>query len=154
VRKAPTICLLALGLAVPATAVGGRPIVPTSVQAKIKATAPALAYVPTRLAIGFHYRRWAFEQGVVRIWFSSKAGWEIAFVAAALNGNCRARMEKSFQLAGNKVYWGHTEAEQQAWRCVKGPTGRVVRLVASSPQAPSKFADVGLGRIVASAKRA
>ena len=62
-------------------------------------------------------------------------------------------MEKSFQLDGNKVYWSHTGAEQQAWRCVTGPNGRQVRLVASSPQPPTKFADVGLGRVVASGKR-
>ena len=61
-------------------------------------------------------------------------------------------MEKSFQLDGNKVYWSHTGAEQMAWRCVK-PSGRQVRLVASSPQPPTKFADVGLGRVVASGKR-
>ena len=62
-------------------------------------------------------------------------------------------MEKSFQLDGNKVYWSHTGAEQQAWRCVTGRNGQRVRLVASSPQPATKFADVGLGRVVASGKR-
>ena len=62
-------------------------------------------------------------------------------------------MEKSFQLDGNKVYWSHTGAEQMAWRCVTAPSGKQVRLVASSPQPSTKFADVGLGRVVASGKR-
>ena len=57
-------------------------------------------------------------------------------------------MAKSFQLAGNKVYWGHTSTEQQAWRCVNG-----MKLVASTSLPPDRFADVGLGRIVASGHR-
>lgn len=70
-----------------------------------------------------------------------------------VNGACRMGMEKSFQLDGNKVYWSHTGAEQQAWRCVTRPDGRQLRLVASSPQPPTLFADVGLGRVVASGKQ-
>ena len=89
----------------------------------------------------------------MRIRFANRAGWQIRFVAVRLRGSCRAGMEKSFQLDGNKVYWSHTGAEQMAWRCVTGPDGRQVRLVASSPQPPTRFADVGLGRVVASGKR-
>jgi hypothetical protein len=54
--------------------------------------------------------------------------------------------------AGNKVYWAHTANEQQAWRCVRAPSGRMVRLVAASPQPPTTFADVGLGAVVASGR--
>jgi hypothetical protein len=57
-------------------------------------------------------------------------------------------MEKSFQLAGNKVYWAHTSNEQQAWRCVNR-----TKLVAATSLTPDRFADVGLGRIVASGRR-
>ena len=85
--------------------------------------------------------------------FTNKAGREIVFVATPLRGLCRTGMEKSFQLDGNKVYWSHRATEQQAWRCVRSPRGVQVRLVASSPQPPSQYADVGLGRVVASAKR-
>jgi hypothetical protein len=88
----------------------------------------------------------------MRIWFRNKAGWQIVFVAAPLRGDCRAGMEKSFQLAGNKVYWSHTASDQQAWRCVIGPSKQAVRLVAASPEPPTKFADVGLGTVVASGK--
>ena len=89
----------------------------------------------------------------MQIEFLNKAGWEINFIATRQYGSCRAGMEKSYQLDGNKVYWSHTGAEQQAWRCVTGALGRQVRLVASSPQPPTKFAPVGLGRVVASGKR-
>jgi len=85
--------------------------------------------------------------------FDNKAGWEIRFIALPASGACRTGMEKSFQLDGNKVYWSHTGAEQMAWRCVTSPSGRQLRLVASSPQPPTTFADVGLGRVVASGKR-
>ena len=122
-------------------------VVPVPVQHQIAQKAPLVAYVPARLAIGWRYKRWT-HAGALRIWFSNKAGKEIVFVAAPFKGNCRAGMEKSFQLAGNKVYWSHTSNEQQAWRCVNG-----VKLVAATSVAPDHFADVGLGRIVSSGHR-
>ena len=129
------------------------PVVPLPVQAHIKHRAPLLAYVPTRAAIGFRYTHWLRTKQTVQIMFVNKAGWEIDFIATRQHGSCRAGMEKSYQLDGNMVYWSHTGAEQQAWRCVTGALGRQVRLVASSPQSPTTFAAVGLGRVVASGKR-
>jgi hypothetical protein len=140
--------LLAAGTASAAT----NPVVPPAVQARIAAKAPRLAYVPTRMGFGFRLRRWEARSGIVRMWFRNRAGWEITFVAAPLRGSCRDGFEKSFQLAGNKVYWAQTTNEQQAWRCLRGPGGRTVRLVAASAQPPTKFADSGLGRIVASGR--
>ena len=93
---------------------------------------------------------WQKSPSNLEITFDNKAGWEIRFIALPTSGSCRTGMEKSFQLDGNKVYWSHTGAEQMAWRCVTSPSGRKVRLVASSPQPSTKFADVGLGRVVAS----
>ena len=122
-------------------------LIPLPIQHEIVQKAPLAAYIPARGAIGWHYTRWT-HAGAVRIYFSNKAGKEIVFVAAPFKGNCRAGMEKSFQLAGNKVYWGHTANEQQAWRCVNG-----TKLVASTSLSPDRFADVGLGRIVASGHR-
>ena len=122
-------------------------IVPAPVQHQIEQKAPLVAYVPTRLAIGWHYERWT-HQGALRIVFANKAGREIVFVASRFKGNCRAGMAKSFQLAGNKVYWSHTPNEQQAWRCVNG-----MKLVASTSLPTNRFADVGLGRIAASGHR-
>ena len=129
------------------------PVVPRPAQLQILHRAPGLAYAPTRMTHGFHYVSWQKSPSNVLLTFDNKAGWEIRFVALRQYGSCRTGMEKSFQLDGNKVYWSHTGAEQQAWRCVTGAQGRQLRLVASSPQPPTLFADVGLGRVVASGKR-
>lgn len=128
------------------------PLVPAAVQARIERAAPGLAYVPTRIAPGFRFVRWRSGVGAVWIWLRNRAGWEVVFVAAPLKGACTAGKEKSFQLAGNKVYWSHTENEQEAWRCVSRPGG-TVRLAAATAKPASRFADVGLGTVVASGKR-
>ena len=143
----------ALALTLVASAAAASPRVPLRVQAQIEHRAPLLAYVPTRTAIGFSYSRWLRTSETVQIVFVNRAGWEIDFVATRQHGSCRTGMERSYQLDGNRVYWSHTGAEQQAWRCVTGAHGRQVRLVASSPQPPTRFAAVGLGRVVASGRR-
>jgi hypothetical protein len=122
-------------------------LVPVPVQHEIAQKAPLVAYAPARLAVGWHYARWTRE-GALRIFFRNKAGREIVFVAAPYKGNCRAGMEKSFQRAGVKVYWGHTANEQEAWRCVNG-----MKLVAATSLPPDRFADVGLARMAASGHR-
>jgi hypothetical protein len=143
------LLLIAVATAAGASAAAAAtPVVPTFTQHQIAQRAPSLAYVPARLAIGWHYRNWKVEGGVLRIWFADKAGRTITFVAAPLTGSCRTGMEKSFQLAGVKVYWSHTANEQQAWRCVNG-----MRLVAATSLGPDHFADSGLGRIAASGHR-
>jgi hypothetical protein len=143
------VLLIAVATAAGASAAAAAtPVVPVFTQHRIATRAPSLAYVPARLAIGWRYRNWKVEGGVLRIWFANKAGRTITFVAARLSGKCRTGMEKSFQLAGVKVYWSHTANEQQAWRCVNG-----VRLVAATSLGPDHFADVGLGRIAASGHR-
>jgi hypothetical protein len=122
-------------------------LVPVPVQHEIAQKAPLVAYAPARLAVGWHYARWTRE-GALRIFFRNKAGREIVFVAAPYKGNCRAGVEKSFQMAGVKVYWGHTANEQEAWSCVNG-----MKLVAATSLAPDRFADVGLARMAASGHR-
>ena len=122
-------------------------LVPVPVQHQIAQKAPLLAYAPARLAPGWTYRSWT-HTGALRIFFRNKAGKEITFIAAPYRGDCRKGMEKSFQMAGVKVYWSHTVNEQQAWRCVNG-----MRLVAATSLPPDRFADVGLGRMAASGHR-
>jgi hypothetical protein len=131
-----------------ASAAAATPVVPAFTQHQIAKLSPGLAYVPARLAIGWHYRRWTHHPDELQIFFADKAGHEITFVAVPLIGNCRTGMEKTFQQAGVKTYWSHTVNEQQAWRCVGG-----VRLVAATSLRPDQFADVGLGRIAASGHR-
>jgi len=122
-------------------------LVPAPVQAQIAATAPLVAYAPPRLAPGWRYVRWTHSEAL-RIWFANKAGKEIVFVAAPYKGDCRAGKEQSFQMAGVKVYWGHTANKQQAWRCVNG-----TKLIGVTSLSPDRFADVGLARLVASGHR-
>jgi hypothetical protein len=122
-------------------------LVPLPVQHQIAQKAPFLAYAPARLAGGWHYERWT-HRGPLRIFFANRAGQEVVFVASPFKGNCRAGMTKSFQLAGNKVYWSQTATEQEAWRCVNG-----MKLAATSSLPPNRFADVGLGRMAASGHR-
>jgi hypothetical protein len=153
VRTAVLIAILALGVSAGAARATTAPIVPPPAQATIAMRAGALAYVPTRIATGFHYQSWQFRTGLLRISFRNKAAWEITFTASPQSGSCAAGKEKSFQLDGNKVYWAHTATQQQAWRCVSGSNGRQVRLAAASPLPPTKFADVGLGIVAASGKR-
>jgi hypothetical protein len=138
-------------LAVAAVA-AATPVVPLATQARIEHAARAVAYVPTRMAFGFHFRSWQLKAGALHVWFRNQAGRQITFVALRRSGDCAAGREKTFQLAGNKVYWSHTASAQQAWRCVVGAAGQI-RLVAVTGLLPSRFADVGLGRVVASAHR-
>ena len=153
-RRLATIGLILCGaLLVAATAgASAKPVVPRTVQLRILHATPALAYAPTRTAFGFRYVSWQKSPSNLEITFDNMAGWEIRFIALRTSGSCRTGMEKSFQLDGNKVYWSHTGAEQMAWRCVTSPSGRQLRLVASSPQPPTTWADSGLGVIVASGR--
>lgn len=129
------------------------PPVPTFTQHAIVRRAPSYAYVPARVPLGYRYLRWTYRDTVLRIWFRNPAGKEITFIASARHGACTTGREKTFQQAGNKVYWSHTANEQQAWRCVTGPGDRLVQLTAATAQPPTEFADVGLGRVAASAHR-
>jgi hypothetical protein len=122
-------------------------LVPPPVQHEIAAKAPLVAYVPARLAPGWKYVAWQAPQGDLQIVFA-KGGRQIVFLAQRYRGDCTIGMRKSFQMAGVKVYYTSTAAEQRAWRCVNG-----MRLIAATSLPPDRFADVGLGRLAASAHR-
>ncbi len=78
----------------------------------------------------------------------------VDWTVAPMTGTCRAGMQKSFQLAGNKVWWAERGGVQRAWRCVFGSDGRPLRSLTrrarhrrrSSPTSAS-------ARVVASGKR-
>jgi hypothetical protein len=145
--KVLVVAAIATGFASTASA-ATRPAVPAFTQHSILKRAPALAYVPARLPVGYRYHRWWYAtspEPVVRIWFRNRAGKELVFIASRAKGDCAAGREKTLQMGGNKVYWSHTESEQQAWRCVNG-----VRLTVATPQPPDRFGDSGLGRVAAS----
>jgi len=156
-RRLGLLALFAFA-ATTATAAASAPAVPAFTQHAILKKTTLYAYVPTRIGIGYRYYRWAFTSGAhpaLRIWFRQKdnPNKEIVFVASPQSGDCTAGKEKSFQLAGNKVYWAQTSEEQQAWRCVRGVNGKLVRLTVATAMPPTTYADVGLGTIDASARR-
>ena len=133
--------------------------VPPSVERQIAKRAGIESYTPARMMTGFRYDRWQYVPGELRIWFSNRSHREVEFVVTPrLTADCADGKQKSFQLDGNKVYWSQTtdpsvdRYQQQAWRCVKSPSGRWMRLVALSPLPPTKLADVGLGIVVASGR--
>jgi hypothetical protein len=153
-RRTILLALLVGGIATVSASAATAPVVPRHAQLALRHKLPSLAYVPTRVGYGFRYYKWATTtRAALRIWFRDKATREITFVATFQKGACATGREKTFQLDGNKVYWSHTAEEQQAWRCVTGTNGRLVRLTVATPIPPTRFADVGIGRIAASALR-
>ena len=153
-RAVPALATVALFAAATAAA-AATPLVPTFSQHEIKAKQNLLAYVPTSAPTGFRYYKWTFtpKPAAMRVWLRNKQGWEITFIASPQTGPCDRGHEKSFQLRGNKVWWSHTANEQQAWRCVPSAvTGKLIRLTAATVQPPTKFADVGIGRVAASGR--
>ena len=85
--------------------------------------------------------------------FRNKAGRTVVWSVAPMTGACDAGKQKSFQLAGNKVWWAQDATGQRAWRCVFAQDGKPLRLTASSTTPPTRLADVGLGTVAASGKR-
>ncbi len=131
-------------------------LVPVPVQHAIAQRTALYAYAPTRVAASYRYASWSFANGAkptLRIVFRNAAGRQWTFTSAPRAGACARGEQKTFQLAGNKAYWSQTGAVQQAWRCVTGANGRQVQLTASTTMTTTQFADVGLGTIVASARR-
>ncbi|HET7568543.1 MAG TPA: hypothetical protein VFJ91_11155 [Gaiellaceae bacterium] len=127
-------------------------LVPVPVQHAIQARAAAahVAYVPARGAPPYRYRDWKLEAGVLRIRFANRNEPRklVVFEARRFHGVCRTGMQKSFQMAGVKVWYSDTATRQQAWRCVHG-----TKLIAWTTMGARTFADVGLARIAASGHR-
>jgi hypothetical protein len=146
------IAVLLAALLPTAAALAARPVPDAAVLA-IDGTVRLRNFMPTRMLIGFRYASWSNKGGVLRIVFRNEAGRTVVWTVAPMTGSCDRGKQKSFQLAGNKVWWAQGGGVQRAWRCVFGQDGKPLRLTASSTTPPSKLAAVGLGRVVASAKR-
>ena len=151
--------LLVLTAGVAAASAMSRQPVPIAVEKQIAKKAGVESYTPARMMTGWHYVRWQYVPGELRVWFTNRSHWDVEFVVTPrLTANCAAGMQKTFQLDGNKVYWSQTtdpkvdRYQQQAWRCVKSPSGRWMRLVALSAVPPTKLADVGLGQVAAAGR--
>ena len=141
-----------LTLVLPAAAQAARPLPEQAVLA-IDRRAAMRNFMPTRMLMGFTYVSWSYRGGVLRIDFRNKAGRTVVWRVAPMSGTCDRGKRKSFQLAGNKVWWAESAGGQRAWRCVFGQDGKPLRLTASSSTPPTKLAGVGLGTVVASARR-
>jgi hypothetical protein len=140
--------------AAPVAAARSTPVVPPFIQQLAQGRAGALAYVPTRVPFGYRYvgYRWSGRVLEIRVAdrrFPLDGRHSLVFTAQRFRGtlaSCGSGREKTLQMGGNKVYWDGADA----WRCVRGTDGRLVRLAASGPNLP----DVALGRVAASGKRA
>ena len=110
-------------------------------------------YLPTRMLPGFVYRSWSLRSGVLRVEFVNTGGVRVEWRVQPMTGSCDTGKQKSFQLAGNKVWWAQKGVEQDAWRCVFDQHGKPLRLEAASTTPPTKLGASGLGIVAASAKR-
>jgi hypothetical protein len=129
--------------------------VPAAVETQIAKSAGLESYTPARMLTNWHYDRWQYVPGELRVWFSNRSHWQITFDATPLRTvSCSAGAQKTFQLGGVTVYWSQVtdptvQYVQQAWRCVKHPSGRWIRLSATSTRPPSRLADTGVGQVAA-----
>ena len=146
------LALLAAAVVAPPAGAATRPVSGAALLA-IDRAAGFRNYLPTRMLPGFVYAFWSKKAGGVRVTFRNKAGRTIVWTVAPMMGSCDAGKQKSFQLAGNKVWWAQDAKGQRAWRCVFGQDGKPLRLTASSTTPPTRLADVGLGTVVASGRR-
>jgi hypothetical protein len=152
VRSVVVIAGLLL-LATPAARASSTAVVPPFIQQLARAKAGALAYVPTRVPLHYRYVGYGWNRGTLRIKLADRrfpldGRHSLAFTAQRFGGTlarCGDGRQRTLQMGGNRVYWDGA----QAWRCVRGSDGRLVRLAASGPNLP----DVALGRVVASGKR-
>jgi hypothetical protein len=126
---------------------------PAFVQKLVHARAGVVTHVPTRVPIAYRYAAYRWNGRMLTIVLADRrfpvdGRHSIAFTARRFGGtlaSCGNGRAKTLQMGGNKVYWNG----EVAWRCIRGPNGRLVRVAASGPNLP----DVALGRVVASAKR-
>jgi hypothetical protein len=149
-RTLAVVLVLAAVAATPAAA--ARPVAGATLL-QIDGRAGYRNYLPTRMLPGFEYARWSYRNGVLRVDFHSKSGRTVVWSVRPMSGTCSDGKLASYQLAGNKVWWGMDEASQFAWRCVFGQDGKPLRLEAASTTPPTRLAGAGLGIVVASATR-
>src|SRR4051794_35514318 len=115
-RKLALVLLAAAVVAAPAAA-ASRPVSGNALLA-IDRHAAFRNYLPTRMLIGFTYASWSQTGNALTVRFRNKAGRTVVWSVAPMTGACDAGKQKSFQLAGNKVWWAQDAKGQHAWRCV------------------------------------
>ena len=77
--------------------------VPASVEKQIAKRAGLESYSPARMMTGWHYQRWQYVPGELRIWFTNRSNWPVKFVVTPLLAKtCAAGKQQTFQLAGQQ----------------------------------------------------
>ncbi len=129
--------------------------VPVPVETRIAKRAGLESYTPARMIANWRYQGWQYVPGELRVWFGNRSHWQITFDATPQRtSSCATGAQRTFQLDGVKVYWSQVtdpsvEYVQQAWRCVRHPSGVWIRLSATSTRPPSKLAATGVGQVAA-----
>ena len=115
--------------------------VPSTAQRAIAKKTPVYDYAPARVPGGFRYTLWecAASPPLLRIFFfDARRRREIIFAAAAQLARCNTGSERTFRVAGVRVFYTHTPVTQQAWRC-RPHRGFTVRLIAATREPPSRM---------------
>jgi hypothetical protein len=160
VRLVVLLLVTALGAATQAAPAAASPAVPAFVQGLVKKRAGNLAFVPTRVLLGYRYESYRISGQaptvVLRFRRSKPAQnqppWFTVTVRpyAGKPADCGNGMLQTQQLGGNKVYWDGTSA----WRCQPFAGGAARISVSGPPTDPTRFAAAfAYGRVTASVKR-
>jgi hypothetical protein len=120
--------------------------VPSKVRAQLAAQGGGVLYLPARTPLFYRYRSGAkvvdgklsvtftnrvrIRQGLWR-WTKQTFLWQVLPLPASVTCTTWANPDKTYQFAGNKVYFANDAAGGKTWRCVKDKRGRQRVLVAS-----------------------
>jgi hypothetical protein len=149
----PQLAAVAAVAAVALAAAAVAPVPPRAQRAIAKRT-NVYDYAPARVPAGFRYTSWAFMASppLLRIFFDDAGKRrEIIFAAAAQLARCNTGSERTFHVAGVRVFYTHTPVTQQAWRCLPH-RGITIRLIAATRQPPSQLRPSLLATTAAAAR--
>jgi len=120
--------------------------VPATVRAKLAAQSGGVLYLPARTPLFYRYRsdakvvdgkltvpftnRVRIRQGLWH-WTKQSFLWQVLPLPASATCTTWATPDKTYQFAGNKVYFANDAAGGKTWRCVTDRRGRKRVLVAS-----------------------
>jgi hypothetical protein len=124
--------------------------VPATVRTQLAGQSGGVLYLPARTPLFYRYRSGAkvvggkltvtftnrvrIRQGLWR-WTKQTFLWQVLPLPTSATCTTWATPDKTYQFAGNKVYFANDAAGGKTWRCVKDKRGRQHVLVAShAPQ--------------------
>jgi hypothetical protein len=149
------VALCAALLAGTAAAASG-PQVPVFTLKRIQAKSGDMAYLPTRVPLGYRYERWQLAGGKLDVSFKNKAGadrftFRVERLPQGMECDLQGSFHRTLQMDGNKVYYGRDSGQSVAWRCVTSPKTKRRYVLAARSSGP--LPDVALARVAASGKR-